>query len=135
MPHLKPNAASLMLPPTVLLTVTKSSLQKKIRHPLGKVNKTWKQFMSMHWGKGTCYPYLHGEDGVLVSFHSFVDVFFSTEQLRKITGWNALRPNLIIGKEMKWQHCPKLFHLHEKGNNTLRKERGLGSMRKEKKTR
>lgn len=94
--------------------------------------------MFMRWGKVTCYPYLHGDDGVLVSFHSFVAVFFSTKQLRMITtttGWSALWPNLITGKEMKWQHCPKLFRVHEKGNNDLRKERGLGSMRKEKKTR
>lgn len=56
MPHLKPNVTSLMLPPTVPLTVRKSSLQNKIRHPLWKLTKIWEQFMFMQWGKVTHIP-------------------------------------------------------------------------------
>lgn len=69
-------------------------------------------------GESNMYPYLHGDDSVLVFSHSFVAVIFSsTKQLRKIittTGWSALWPKLITGKEMKWQHCPKLFHVMRK---------------------
>lgn len=97
--------------------------------------------MFMHWGKVACIP-VHMEMtvcwflSILLLLACFL--FSSTKQLRKITtttGWSVLWPNLITGKERKWQGCPKIFHVHEKGNNDLRKERGVGCMRKEKKTR